>query len=373
MSELFQPSEIDLEKIITYDETLTFLVGAGISMEPPSCLVSARDIMDTIVHYGVTKDAIDDILSLNLRYEHIIEIFRDHYDPDLKIMEYFEEANEFNVIHRFLAKMIREGQYVMTTNFDYLIETAVGLNDPNLKIIITQTDFEEYSDIEQIKNKGILPVYKIHGCIKNPKTGEDTRNSIVTTIDSFGKHKEGEIFFVESFKKKLFEEICNGRTLIVMGYSGGDDFDIVPTLFHMKGIKRIIWISHSLNKDQIEEKYRLMDNMKFPIEERSGTENEDIILSRIRSELGSVDVYKIVTHTGNLVSSLMGENYEQFQKSLKTNPLQWLIDKFSNPSEESKCFFTGKIFYNYGLYSKAIQYYENFIKLTNTYENLKHL
>lgn len=373
MSKLFQPSDINLEEIITYDKSLTFLVGAGISMEPPSCLVSALDMMDAIVHYGVTKDAIDEILSLNLRYEHVIEIFRDHYDSELKIMEYFEEVNESNVIHRFLAKMIREGQYVMTTNFDYLIETAVGLNDPNLKVIITQTDFEEYCDIERIKNNGILPVYKLHGCIKNPKTGEDTHNSIVTTIDSFGKNKEGNIFYVEDFKKKIFEEICNGRTLIVMGYSGGDDFDIVPTLFHMKGIRRIIWISHSLNKNQIEEKYRLIASSKFPIEERNQRLNEDFILSRIKSEVGSIDVYKIVAHTGNLVSSLMGENYEQFQKSLKINHLQWLIDKFPNPSEESKCFFTGKVFYNYGFYSKAIQYYENFIKLTNAYENLKHL
>jgi hypothetical protein len=369
----FEQCDIDIGEITSSAESLTFLVGAGISMEPPSNLASGQEIVKAIIQYGTSKDAIDKISNLDLRYEHIIELFRDHFDPDLKILEYYEETNEYNVLHRFLAKMIREGQYVMTTNFDYLIEAAVGLNDPNLEVVISQTDFDKFSDMELIKNKEILPVYKIHGSLQNPKTGDDTRNSILSTIDSFGKSKEGEIFFVESFKRRLFEEVCNDRTLIVMGYSGGDDFDILPTLFHMKGIKRIIWISHSSEKDQKMETYHLEEKSNLPKDIANGNQIKDELFSKIKSELDSVDVYKVVAHTGKLVSLLMGEKYKQSKIPWKNDALQWLIDKFPDISEEDKCFFTGNIFYNYGEYDEAIIFYNNFIKLTNAYEDLKHL
>ncbi|MFX0067033.1 MAG: hypothetical protein ACFFC7_33285 [Candidatus Hermodarchaeota archaeon] len=63
-------------------------------------------------------------------------------------------------------------------------------------------------------------MYKLHGSWRNVKTGEDTRESIITTLEALGKHRGDDVFTLEMFKRPLFQKICQGRTLIVMGYSG---------------------------------------------------------------------------------------------------------------------------------------------------------
>ena len=66
------------------------MVGAGISCDPPSSLGSARDVMKALVQYGCAKDAVDEILQYpGLRYEYLVQEFRDTYDSELKFMEYY--------------------------------------------------------------------------------------------------------------------------------------------------------------------------------------------------------------------------------------------------------------------------------------------
>ncbi|MFX1238856.1 MAG: hypothetical protein ACFE8P_14200, partial [Promethearchaeota archaeon] len=47
----------------------------------------------------------------------------------------------------------------------------------------------------------------------------------------------------------MFDNISCDRSLVVMGYSGSDDFDIVPTLKVIKGLRNLIWINH-VNDDK---------------------------------------------------------------------------------------------------------------------------
>ncbi|MHA1340808.1 MAG: SIR2 family protein [Promethearchaeota archaeon] len=118
----------------------------------------------------------------------------------------------------------------MTTNFDYLIETAFGVEDPRLRIVISENDFKKYSDPAQAYSSNEIPLYKLHGSKKNLKSGEDTKQWIVATLDALGKQKKEDIFTVPAYQQKLFENIGKGRTLVVLGYSGDDDFDIMPAL-----------------------------------------------------------------------------------------------------------------------------------------------
>ena len=43
----------------------------------------------------------------------------------------------------------------------------------------------------------------------------------------------------------LIERATSGRILIVLGYSGGDDFDIMPLLMQARGIRAVVWIEHA--------------------------------------------------------------------------------------------------------------------------------
>ncbi|MFX0072563.1 MAG: SIR2 family protein, partial [Candidatus Hermodarchaeota archaeon] len=305
---MLETYNFDLQELFNGNEPLTFLVGAGISISPPSCLASASQIMNSIIQFSAPPDAAEDLISgasiKDLRYESIIQDFRDWIDEELKFMEYFNQAEKPNAIHNFLAKMIKKGHYVMTTNFDYLIERALGIDNPNARIVITEENFTKFGNPEKNIRDNLEVLYKIHGSLQNILTGEDTKSSIVTTIDDLGKDKGENIFSVEIFKREFFNRVCENRTLIVMGYSGGDDFDIVPVLMHMENIKRIVWIFHEDIPFE-SSKYFLIS----PKDELLGNEEKssqiDIILQNL-SDSADIEVIKIV---GNTASLLLGSQF----------------------------------------------------------------
>ncbi|OLS12075.1 MAG: hypothetical protein RBG13Loki_4296, partial [Promethearchaeota archaeon CR_4] len=100
MTDLFERSNLDLGTILRDSNQLVFLAGAGISMDSPSSLPSARQMMSALVEYGAPARVKDTILKISaLRYEYLIEMFRTYYDPELKLMNFFELATSPNPIH----------------------------------------------------------------------------------------------------------------------------------------------------------------------------------------------------------------------------------------------------------------------------------
>ncbi len=191
-----------------------------------------------------------------LRFEGLVEIFRDRLDHELKVIDYYGESDKPNVQHFFLAEMIKKGHFVMTTNFDFLIEYALvqsGVSKNDVVPVITKEDFQKYKNPSDWFEKGKKMVYKIHGSTKNAITDEDTKDSLVATLQAFGSNKEGlNVFQVEPFKRPLFDNISKSRSLVIMGYSGCDDFDVVPTLMVLKNLKNVIWINYTPDDDSKE-------------------------------------------------------------------------------------------------------------------------
>ncbi|MFX0063989.1 MAG: tetratricopeptide repeat protein [Candidatus Hermodarchaeota archaeon] len=372
-SSIYEPYELDLRKLLINGEKLTFLAGAGISIDSPSCLSSARQMMDAIIRFGAAKAAIEEILKIkNLRYEHVVQEFRDQYDRELKLMNYFEESAQPNRNHQFLAQMIKTGHYVMTTNFDYLIERAIGLENDALKVIITRKDFEECGNPQENKENGLLALYKVHGSMKNLKTGEDTSESIITTLDALGKHKDGEIFGFETFKRDFFEQVCQDRTLIVMGYSGGDDFDIIPSLLQMKGLRRLIWISHSNQADQIVKVYRDIIHPDLNFSELATLSEDDKILHTLAVS-GTVEVIKIIAHTTKLIAELMKTPFEKPDTKIKHDIYEWLMENFPRPDKGKVEYFTARLFYTCGLYTDSLRFFQKAYEIYKQLENSKEM
>ncbi len=248
--EILVGTTLDFKELVAENRPLSFLAGAGISMDPPACLASARQLIDALVTFGAPTDARDGLLAIRqLRYEMLVQLFRDVYDPKMEFSRYFETATIPNRIHHFLANMARKHNVVVTTNFDCLIETAVMFQGIQPRVVITKDDFEAAGDPVSNAATNRVAIYKIHGSPQNITTGEDTRGSVVSTLDALGKHKGGDVFALETFKRSFFDKACNGRTLVVLGYSGGDDLDLVPTLLRMSGLARVIWISHVQDKN----------------------------------------------------------------------------------------------------------------------------
>ena len=234
-----------------FSETImyTFLVGAGISMDPPSCVPSAKMFVRDLFKYYAPEEEIEKLLSLeSLRYELLVEKVQNLFDKELKFLDYLDRVKEPNAIHIFLASMIMRYNYVITTNFDYLIEMALKKKldafpvfhnyHKKVMIIITKEDYKKKVSFQ-------FPLIKIHGSKRDAITGRLTKESLVTTISALGREREkGKTFAIELYKKRLIDEVMNSRDLVIMGYSGSDDFDISPMLKELSTMKRIIWIEH---------------------------------------------------------------------------------------------------------------------------------
>ncbi|MHA1193022.1 MAG: hypothetical protein ACTSP9_12095 [Promethearchaeota archaeon] len=156
-------TNLTIRDLFTPDAKLTFLVGAGCSIDAPSCLPAGPAMMNAIIDYTCAESEIDKIKELkDLRFEQLVEILRDNLDPGLKIIDYYGQCNKPNLQHFFLADMIKKGHFVMTTNFDFLIERALqqsGIPKSAIIPVITKHDFEEFSNPSELFKKGKKAVF----------------------------------------------------------------------------------------------------------------------------------------------------------------------------------------------------------------------
>lgn len=362
----------NLIKLLRESKKLTFLVGAGCSVDLPSNLSTAKSMMKAIIEYSCPKSEIQKILNINeLRFEELVELFRNIIDPDLTILDYYGNCSKPNLQHMFLAQMIKKGNFVITTNFDSLIEYALlKLKTPKEAIIpvITKEDFEKYYNPYKLIEESKYPIYKIHGSTKNIITGEKTKTSLIATLQSLGANKKGtNLLSVEYYKKPLLEKISETRSLVVIGYSGGDDFDIIPTLKTLKKFENIYWINHKKNEYKSEEIYEIeqADN-----ELVNGIENINIILASIKKVNFSTKIYKINIDSSILIKNLVDFEYELESEPFPITPEQWLRERIKNPNLILKWGLTNKIYYRFNEFNESLRCSEEMLRLSR--ENNDH-
>ncbi|MFX0105671.1 MAG: tetratricopeptide repeat protein [Candidatus Hodarchaeota archaeon] len=355
-------TDLTLKDLLLKNRDLTFLVGAGCSVDKPSCLPAGRAMMDSIINYTCASSEIDKIKSLKeLRFEQIIEILRDRLDNDLKVIDYYGLCEKPNIQHFFLADMMKKENFVITTNFDFLIEYGLlGSEVPGEEIVpvITKEDFVKYDNPYEVINEGRKPIYKIHGSTRNIIENQSTRDSLIATIKAFGSNKEGKnVFQLESYKQPLFSNITTDRSLVIMGYSGSDDFDVVPTLKVLKNLRSIIWINHSENIKINEEKVKEIevDDTKSMDEVNSNLKKVYQILFEIRRMNNADHVYLVDVNTSSMANDLIDFKPNISSENFSIAPIEWLKSNIEKPSEVVKYYIPYKIFIDFDNYSDALR------------------
>lgn len=358
-----EESDFDFNNLFKKKDKIVFLIGAGCSVDSPSCLPAGRWMIETIVKYTCPESEISKILEIKeLRFEALVEIIRDRMDEELKLIEYYAQCNKPNIQHFFLADMIKKGHFVMTTNFDLLIEHALlQLNVPKKEIIpiITREDFMKYGDPNKLFKKKKKTLYKIHGSTVNLITGEDTKESLVATIQAFGSNKKGmNIFEIEPFKRSLFDNITNKRSLVVLGYSGSDDFDVVPTLKVLKNLKSVIWLNFVKYDGGIAKSYELN-----PIREQDFNKFDKIdrILLEIKQMKYVDHVYRIDVNTTRLIKELMDFTPKISLDKFDLNPSDWLLENIKTPDKRMKLGVAHSIYFELNMYDDAMRILKDFI------------
>lgn len=323
--EIVPNKKLDLIRILSENQNLSFLVGAGCSIDSPSCLPSGKQMMRSLIEYfciNSKKEILYKLIKENMiRFEALIESIQIRIDRDMKIIEYYDQCNSPNTQHFFIAEQIKKGNIIMTTNFDHLIEKALlGLNIGENEIIpvITKSDYANFSNPKDLMNKGKYPVYKIHGAHQNYITKDDTKNSLITTIKAFGKNKEGmNLFQIEPFKRAFFDNATKDRILIVLGYSGSDDFDIIPTLKQLNQLDMIIWVNYNKLKNDYE---------IFQIEEKFKDSNSSKIVNlfqEIRSVNPNIKLFVVNANTTQLLKQQSNERILKSYSSFQLSPSDW--------------------------------------------------
>ncbi|MFX1534410.1 MAG: tetratricopeptide repeat protein [Promethearchaeota archaeon] len=363
-------TNLTIKDLFTEDAKLTFLVGAGCSVDAPSCLPAGRNMMEAIVKYTCAESEIKKILELeDLRFEALVEIIRDFLDPLLKIIDFYGMSDKANLQHYFMAEMIKKGHFVITTNFDFLIEHALlhsNVSKDDIVPVITKKDFQNYQDPNEQVEKGKKAIYKIHGSTRNIITEEITRESLITTIQAFGSNKEGNnVFQLEAFKQPLFENITNDRSLVVMGYSGSDDFDIVPTLKVLKNLRNLIWINYSKSVKMGEEKIYEINASTVQLLNKidKGLRKVTEILLEIQ-RMGNTDhVYRVDVNTTEMVRGLLDFKPKLSSDDFSVNPMDWLKESIKIPSEILKHYIPSKIYLNLDMYDDALKCLEKMLQI----------
>ncbi len=150
MNSMQKLTDLRFSDLLGDNKKLVFLTGAGSSIESPSSMPSARKVMETLIKYTCVKSEIEKILQIEeLKFEILIEIFQDTFDKELSFANFYLENDKPNIIHFFLAEMLKKGHFLMTSNFDSLVEHALlKLNIQKKKIVpvITERDYEKFKD-----------------------------------------------------------------------------------------------------------------------------------------------------------------------------------------------------------------------------------
>lgn len=194
------------------NQKLVIFVGAGVSMN--SDLPSWSSLVKYYAEYmGIKKD--------NYSSEEMLEIPEKFYNHFGKIKYYdilektFKGNHEPNFIHKALSKLNLD--YIITTNYDNLIETE--LNENNEYDLVTKDEELAYSKSKKM-------IIKMHGDIEN-------RNVVLKKSD-YDKYEQN-FPLITTFVKSLFTT----NTVLFIGYSLND--------INVKNIMK--WISDILNED----------------------------------------------------------------------------------------------------------------------------
>lgn len=212
----------------------TFFVGAGVSAPPPSRLPLAAGLVASLIDPVLQPLALPGRLAravtsalIRLRPEVITDVLLEHLGVDAARPLLHALHAPPNAWHGLLAAALDAGCSVLTTNFDTLIEkAAAALGARHDTVVGTAIG-------ENVQAGSTL--FKIHGSIGG--NIRDALSSIALAVRQVG-------LGLSLPQTQLLRALLESRPLVVLGYSGRDDFDILPALLNLQRTAAGLWVVH---------------------------------------------------------------------------------------------------------------------------------
>ena len=246
-------SHFHLHDLFNLENQLCLFVGSGVSFDAPCNLPTGYQFTKTLLDFIIPKEQRQAIIALTnpdrdnsegpgnfLRFEQLMSFLSENYDPHLHVLDHFYRAIVPNSNHFFLAKMLLKGHSVFTTNFDCLIEcalTKIGIPKDRILPMIFEHDWRA------LPHKEGFCIHKLHGSCMDIRNGKQCYETLQVTLERIAAGK-GQLFQLEDWKQEILKSHLREQDLVILGYSGLDDFDVLPTLWNSPSPKRLIWVKH---------------------------------------------------------------------------------------------------------------------------------
>ncbi len=222
---------------------VAFLVGAGISAERQSRIPLWGELVSSLLRVIAGEEGRDEVqyakplmglLFNEVIFHQMTQIIG--LDKTAEALKACMNTNSYGSIHKFLAWAMKEFKNpVLTTNYDELIEEAAGWR---------QNDTNESNNL-----------LKLHGTLSNVEKARFTINQIFAPLE-------------DNLKERTINAL-NDRIVIVAGYQGLDEFDVIPLLFDEAHPRTIVWLVRSkidpaIKKKLVEKHYK---DLKVDVDE----------------------------------------------------------------------------------------------------------
>ena len=230
-----------------------FLVGAGCSTQYPLALHVTRPIISLLL--GRPPKGREPFV----RFEFLMQVIKDFFDPQLTFLSdiygvAWADEQDRPVVRPyerlFALLALDDRNQVFTTNFDRSIERAaeiaLGARMAGRSAKTFQSVFRKREFGKALKGRRSRGLFKLHGSIDEPGTLAATYDAIVPAKGAKGDPRQ-----------LLLARALRRSALCVVGYSGFDDMDVVPTLLGTKALNREVhWFHHGAAREDQSIAYR---------------------------------------------------------------------------------------------------------------------
>ncbi|MEP6648252.1 MAG: tetratricopeptide repeat protein, partial [Saprospiraceae bacterium] len=303
-------------------ESMVILCGAGVSYDSPTKLPTVNRFIRSVIAgtAGEKSPLVTKVLKCKYkpRFEVVVDEIIKFHDGDSHIANVFS-SNRFNVNHAYIANLLIRGATVITTNFDCCIENALGIQRYN-RYVFDGTDVA-------INSFGHCLI-KPHGSVSE----DSDKKGLVISISALARLNNGFLNF-PGWRTSLLGAL-KGKYLIVLGYSGSDDFDLTPVILK-SGFLKCFWILHD-------------SKSLSPI-----IYSKDIVESKLLNRLEKVCIVQF--NTSLFLESISGEYMVSIDKTTDDGmkSLDSYVDSICSTSL-SKTELLSTILYNYQLYQEVL-------------------
>jgi tetratricopeptide (TPR) repeat protein len=230
-------------------ERSTALVGSGASADAgfPIAYEWLDELADALITSRSTRVAVkrlarrprNDQRSSNdfLRFESFMDWTLEIFGNEDELFSFIDAFKTPTTIDQALAARALAGMRLLTVNFDDLLERAVERVAPRRALTVDVHSRRRARPLEAV------PVVKLHGTWRTHSGGRTRRS---------GRRLRATIFAIATPDpdrtkgdriRSAFDEHVNDRDLVVIGYSGNDELDIIPALAESSP-SSVTWIDH---------------------------------------------------------------------------------------------------------------------------------